>query len=622
MDTQKIRNDTIFFCVCIVCLISIFVSVIVNMYSISDSRNQSQEKQNSVYNVDTATLVDSGKCIVTGLWEYYDGIHLVSDAVMIHQPDSLVELPMNWSMFDRETWGRDGKASYRITLANLPSEDLVFCLYGIAPKLQIFVNGSNLDAKYYSFGRALQDVELRDMESCEIVIEVTSGWLTGIYACPWLYNASLFKFDMNMANSIWMVSLGALAVAFLLLTVILRKFRARKLYNGFMISFLAIIIFYLLATNELTTRFQYLYEYLSFEQTHLLVVSMAVMTGCVAVRLQNMLYPNVYDKKFSYFISAILYFSIFLRLIVDKYFGMDIVIGCALAIFTVYESSSTFMGLRSNGRGLVFIAAATIMINVAVSVATLTSAKHFFIGIYVILPGALLLAVLFYANFWALKFAEIQEAAANESLAKQKMMDAEIAYLTSQVQPHFQYNTLTMIQELCYTDPDKAAEAIVMFSSLLRRKVDFNKYAKLVPFSDELESIGEYMAIQKLRFKDTIIFQTDITTEDFEIPPLSIQTLVENAVHHGLRKKANGGIIQLKVDKKKNTIIIQVIDNGVGFDTVQCCTEHIGSGIENCRFRVESLMGGTVNVKSKPNIGTVVTVTIPYFKKSRMKDIK
>ncbi len=107
------------------------------------------------------------------------------------------------------------------------------------------------------------------------------------------------------------------------------------------------------------------------------------------------------------------------------------------------------------------------------------------------------------------------------------MMDAEIAFSSSQVQPHFQYNTLTMIQELCYTDSEKAAQAIVMFSSLLRRKVDFQKYDKLVPFCSELENIKEYVAIQKLRFNDLIEFLFNIEFDDFEVPPLSIQTLYQ-----------------------------------------------------------------------------------------------
>lgn len=615
MGAKNSRDDMIVFSICIVCLISIFVSVIVNAYSISSSSRSKAEARRAEFSVTGTDFEESGKCVVDGVWEYYDGVHLISDGVKKSDYSKLVELPMRWSMFSRDSWGSDGKASYRILLTALPEEDLVFCLYGISPRLEVFVDGEHKSSDYYNFGRALEETAIRGVDSCEIVIEVSSDWLTGIYACPWLYRAALFQRDMNLANSIWMVSLGAFVAAFLLCAVLLRKFRVRKLYRSFAMSFVVIALFYAVACNEMTAQFQYIYEYVSFEQMHLMVTAIAVFTGYVTLRLQAILFPAVYEKKISYLLSGALYAAMFLRLIFEVYFDVDVVIGCLLAVFIVYETVCTFLGLRSSGKGMGFIAAATIMVNIAISVATFASAKHFFVGIYIILPSSLLIAILLYANFWALEFAKIEAAAANESLSKQKLMDAEIAYLTSQVQPHFQYNTLTMIQELCYTDPEKAAQAIVMYSSLLRRKVDFNKYAKLVTFSDELESIREYAEIQKLRFGDTIDFRFNVAAEDFQVPPLAIQTLVENAVHHGLRKKTDGGIMSLDVRQEKSDIIIRVIDNGVGFDPELCNTERVGSGIENCRFRVESLLGGSVRVKSAIDWGTCVTVTIPVRRK-------
>lgn len=597
--------------VCIVCLISIFVSIIVNMYSFLGSAKREKNDKHSVFVVNERELIENGKCAITGYWEYFDGLHIISDGNEAVIPDKLVELPMRWSLFNRDFWGKDGKASYKITIKNLPIHENIFCLYGISPTVEVFVNGEKQNSNY-SFGRALQEASLRYMESCEIVLEVSSSWLTGLYAGPWIYQNSEFQRDMNIANSIWMISLGAFTTAFLLCTVLLRKYRTRKLFRGFFVSFIGIALFYIFASNETTTKFSAVYEYVPFEQMHLFVTTIATLSGYSTVRLQGMLFPDVYEKKFAYLLSGSLYAAIFLRLIFDMYFDVDVVICCFLAILIVYEIACTILGFIKAGWGIVFVSGATIMVNIAVSIAAMGSAKYFLEGINIILPSSLLFAVLLYANFWALEFAKIEEAASNEGLAKKRMMDAEIAFLTSQVQPHFQYNTLTMIQELCYTDPEKAAQAIVMFSSLLRRKVDFQKYDKLVPFCSELENIKEYVAIQKLRFNDSIEFLFNIEFDDFEVPPLSIQTLMENAVHHGLRKRPDCGFLKLSTMLRNDTVVICVEDNGVGFNQDTVTTGSIGGGLENCRLRIENLLNGTLYIESAISHGTCIKILIPH----------
>ena len=614
MQTKNYRMDTIVFALCIVGLISIFVSVIFNVYFISRSMAENDPGHSPV-SVDTEALAREGKCVIAERWEYYNGVHIISDKVPDARPDAYVELPMRWSMFDRQSWGKDGKASYKIVLEGLPKDDLVFCLYGISPAVKLYVDGNFQQQGYHT--RALQEGYIRDQESCEIVIELSSDWLTGVYACPWLYSSPVFQRDMSTANSIWMASVGSFLTAFLLCTVILRKFNAKKQYRAFIVSSICIALFYVFTSNEMTSTFHRLYEYVNFEQMHLLVTSLAVFLGCSILRLQRLIFPQVFDRLLTYSLAGALFAAMFLRLILDVYCDMDIITICLLAMFLVYEIICTFLAMGTEGKELVYVSGATVMISLAISAASIASAKYYYYGIYVIMPCALIVAILCYANFWALRVAKVEEAAANERLAKEKLMDAEIAYLTSQVQPHFQYNTLTLIQELCYTEPEKAAEAIVKYSSLLRRKVDFARQARLIPFDDELESIENYIAIQKLRFKDVIKFEMEMETTDFEVPPLSIQTLVENAVHHGLRKKPEGGVLKLSVKKERGFIRVRVSDNGVGFSPESFNSERTGSGIENCRYRVETLLGGTVEIKSSAKTGSCVTVSIPRQRKKK-----
>jgi hypothetical protein len=611
MDKKKRYTDIIMFSICAFCLVSIFASVAYMVYSMN-RRMREQPDNASCYHVDTAELEKSGKCVVSGLWEYYDGVHLISDHTVGAVPSAREKLPMEWSMFDHAAWGRGGTASYRLVLDCVPDGGLVLYLQGISPSIQIFVNGRAQAISSITGKHSIRGAYLPEGGRCELVIEVSSNWLTGVYACPWLYLPDEFQSSTSLADSIWMASLGGFITAFLLCLVMLHKIRERRRYHGFIRSFVGVALLYVLANFEVSNNSRLLQELISFEQLHLLVTAVAVYLGITTIRFQVMLYPQLYDTKIIYPLAYALFAAMLLRLFIGGYLDMEIVITCLTVMVVVYEMICTFLGLREKDRGLVFVSVATILVGVGISMVTISSAQHFFYGMYVILPCALLIAIMCYANFWALEFAKTEEAAARESEAKQKLMDAEIAYLTSQIQPHFQYNTLTMIQELCYTNPQKAAEAIVKYSALLRRKVDFNKYAKLVPFSDELDSIHDYMAIQRLRFEDTVRFEEQVDTTEFQIPPLSIQTLVENAVHHGLRKTAaGGGTVRLTVREEKAALIISVGDNGVGFDPKALDSANTGSGIASCRFRVESLLQGSIEIVSAPGAGTRVDVTIP-----------
>lgn len=600
-------TDIVVFFICIACLVTIFATVIYNIVDIS--RNAATDVESGVSGFDVSEYAENGKAVLNGSWEYYNGLHIISDGGTDAEPNGTVELPMHWAMFSRDAWGIDGKASYR-TIIKDRGDECVFCLFGIAPEIKVFVNGE-IRNNPYGLGRLLAASNAELDGDCEIIIEVTSTWLTGLYACPWIYSSSGFINAMSFANSIWVIFPSCFFTAFILCTVLLSKLKNKHHFKMFVRSFIFIALFYLLVMLESSQELHGFYNYLSFEQFHLTVFAIAVLLGITSVYLQMGLFPNIFSKKILFPLSGLLFGLMILRLFLDVYIDMDIIIIAFLAMFLVYEISCTLYGIKHSVSGMAFISAATIMVISSVCIYTIASSKHYYYGIYVFLPVSLLVSIICYAYYWALHFSKIEEAAANEGKAKEKMMESEIAYLTSQVQPHFQYNTLTMIQELCYSDPEKAAEAIVLYSNLLRSKIDFKKYEKLVPFGDELENVNGYLALQKMRFGDAINFELDIETQSFMIPPLCIQTLIENSIHHGLRKRKQGGIMQLNVREINGTIVIQVRDNGIGFDVKNYSPDNRGSGIDNCTYRIKTLLNGDVIVDSKEGSGTIVTISFP-----------
>ncbi len=142
-----------------------------------------------------------------------------------------------------------------------------------------------------------------------------------------------------------------------------------------------------------------------------------------------------------------------------------------------------------------------------------------------------------------------------------------IEVMYSQIGPHFIFNTLSAIYGLVDRNPKKAKEAINYFSEYLRGNIDSIGKKGWVSFEEELKHIDSYVWIEKMRFGDDLSVEYDIDTMDFEVPPLSVQPLVENAIKHGIHKKNGPGKVVVSTWEDENEYIVEVLDDGVGFDT-------------------------------------------------------
>lgn len=183
--------------------------------------------------------------------------------------------------------------------------------------------------------------------------------------------------------------------------------------------------------------------------------------------------------------------------------------------------------------------------------------------------------------------------------------------MISQIQPHFLYNTLSVIDYLCEKDPQQAREAVTAFSDYLRMNMDSLTCLNPVPFEKELEHTKTYLWIEKLRFGDILTVEYDIQNTDFLIPPLTLQPLCENAVKHGIRGKDQGGTVKISTCKVGNSLYITVTDDGIGFDPGKELSDgksHIG--IKNVRKRLSTMVNGTLDISSEYGKGTVATIVI------------
>lgn len=225
------------------------------------------------------------------------------------------------------------------------------------------------------------------------------------------------------------------------------------------------------------------------------------------------------------------------------------------------------------------------------------------------------LTILYQMVRFAIDFREQYKKAIHYQQVQRELYEAKVNVMVSQIRPHFMYNALSSIAILCKIDPDTAYDATITFSDYLRGNMDSIKQTAPVPFEKELEHLKKYLYIEKMRFADKLNIEYDIGDTDFEIPLLSIQPLVENAVKHGVGMKEDGGTVKICSIKTDMGHEVIIEDDGVGFDINEVKNDgrsHIG--MENTKKRLYDMCNGEVIIESEIGKGTTVRVIIPDTK--------
>ena len=223
---------------------------------------------------------------------------------------------------------------------------------------------------------------------------------------------------------------------------------------------------------------------------------------------------------------------------------------------------------------------------------------------------AIVVGSVFYYIWLHLQFVREHE---NDLMAAQR-----IRIMMTQIQPHFLFNALNTIRALYAKDPPLADRTLEDFSAYLRQNLESLGQSDLVPIAKELEYTRLYAEIEELRFPNVRV-EYRIEDDCFELPALTLQPLVENAIRHGVRSRKEG-VVTVSTSREGAFHVITVRDNGAGFDVKQQAAQdgsHIG--IRNVKERVEQMCGGRMIVESEPGNGAGVTLLIPDGKKEQSK---
>ena len=207
----------------------------------------------------------------------------------------------------------------------------------------------------------------------------------------------------------------------------------------------------------------------------------------------------------------------------------------------------------------------------------------------------------------------MQSARLSEALSK-----AQLNALRRQIEPHFLFNALNSIAGLVRENRNEAAvKMIAGLSDFLRRVIEDNNRQE-VPLSEEVEFLQKYLEIQKVRFADRLAVQLEVPSELLrsQVPSLILQPMVENAIKHGIAKRAHGGEIRISAFRSNGTLTLKVYNDGPSLST-DANTAGAGVGISNVRTRLQSLYGDGFEMKltNEGPHGVEASVSLPFREK-------
>jgi len=337
-----------------------------------------------------------------------------------------------------------------------------------------------------------------------------------------------------------------------------------------------------------------------------------LLAGIMTRYLLSILDPGG-EKKAVRIAAAILLCLHFALLIVSQFTGL----------FYTIDSANVYH--RSRGYPLSFLMGALLLLlDMALLIRgrdRLSRKERIAFWIYFALPLAAMAVQLFVYGLYLVVFSGIFAALAlfvfildgqTERYLRQErqLADMRVNLLLSQIRPHFIYNTLTSIYVLCRDDPPRAMEVIQDFSAYLQSNFDAVAATDLIIFADELRHVQAYLAVESIRYGNKLTVEYDTQHTAFRLPALTLQPLVENAVKYGVGRGHAPEHIVIRSRAEGDCAVLTVEDDGPGFDP-ELQDDGVHVGIRNVRERLARMCSGTLDIRSSPVCGTVVTVTIP-----------
>ncbi|MDE6442503.1 MAG: histidine kinase [Clostridia bacterium] len=548
-------------------------------------------------------------CTLTGEWEFFYNRWIVTDGDD-GQADGMINLPALWTGrdFGNGKLPKYGYASYRLVLENVqPDIYITVFRHNSDVAYRVFINGQ-LNVRSGTVSKDIRETKVSgrydqkiafhtDGNPIEIVIELSACTNGGFNVSPWLnYDWSGEVTYGSRLRSFTLIALGisSAAVGVSILTYLFFKYKRDITVPALILT----LFIHFICSKDIMYVFA-----LPFTLTRIVAFFSAAATFIVFIL--HMRRNGIVYNKTELLITGISA-AVFTVLLFTLYGTPYAPIAALLLIITgsLHLIPLSCANKLTNAQRVLYSVFLTLIL--IILIAELCDGLGLIVfGIEFYFSIVLMFIIACFTILWLWKIATAARTAVRVSELECELFSARNKALKAQIKPHFVFNSLTAIQARYrkgLTDGDKAIE---QFARHMRLITDSDS-KETITFDEEVRNVLNYFELENLRAGGKLKLLLDLDFNDFSIPVLSLQPLVENAVRHG-NLNAVDGFIQLSSVKKNNTAVVTVSDNGQGFDTASV---HEGVGLENTRKRLE-LIGGKMNVISSPDCGTQVIIEIP-----------
>ncbi|MDE5755803.1 MAG: histidine kinase [Clostridia bacterium] len=609
---KKISAKTaqIIFCIVMYTLLALFIVILFvfnSNYSKIYKSPQIKDGKADFSNIDIPPR--DVACNLAGKWEFFYNKWIVTDGYD-GDCDGLIDIPGLWTYknFNGDRLPKTGYASYRLTLENVQSDiDIkvyrLYCNFAY----RVFINGQ----LNYRSGELSKDISgtkvtgisdeihpyRTDGNTLEIVIEISAMTTGGFNTAPWLAASKTGNSYGTNLRSFNYIALGITtsAVAISILTYAFFRYKRDITAPAFMIA---------------------LYCHFLFSKDMLYVIPLSIPTAMILQLLSAIVTFVILIAHFrrngsrlnkTYVIVTSAFATLFTALSIAFYgtplepsfsfilFG----IGCSYLVPIVLGNKTQTIQWSVNGMLFAFLMS-VFCFEISDWLGLLVFGTEF------IFTFELMIILACFAVLWIWKLAKTARTAIRASELECELSAVKNQALKAQIKPHFVYNSLTAIQARYRDGLDEGDKAIEQFAKHLRLITDSNS-KDTIPFEEEVRNVLNYFELENLRARGKLNLLLDLNYTDFYVPVLSLQPLVENAIRHSGIRQRQDGYIELTSDKRDDFVIVTVCDNGNGFDVT---ATRSGVGIENTQKRFE-LINAQMEITSKPNCGTQVTIKIP-----------
>ncbi|MEG1869623.1 MAG: histidine kinase [Oscillospiraceae bacterium] len=578
---------------------------------------------NAKADIKKGSLDNSGRIYLKGEWEFFDYQFIASESGNEREFTENVQIPGFWHVQHRGNFDEGGYGSVRCTLTGLKAdESYVVFIPNVRCAYRTYLDGKllahrgviSVDSETINSGSRLEIYRqvLSGTPEHELVVEFASKKITGINTTPVIMKyeeAYSYLFKIYLTD---IVLSTILLMSSLMLVLFYVAMGNRKISIWLPILVIVVSLRFFLNTTQ-SVLFQHFFPRAGIEDIGVISVVATFAAKIIsALFFRDEMKLNIQPKVmiwFSLYYAGLLLIYVLMPVYIYVTY-LNVIFLVASYAINIYMLYQLFHYVKDGKPFALLLTVAYLLTTISFSIESFYYNGYLRSNINSFAPIFVMILIIIFIYISGKQLSEYYQMEIDLAKAQEELAHEQLFLMTNQIRPHFLCNALTAIQCLCRTDPDKAEQSLLEFAGYIRANLNAVSTKEYITFEEELEHIASYVKIEQLRFGEKLEIEYDIEVFDFPVPILAIQTIVENAINHGVSKKLEGGIVSISAKAVKNYYEIVVEDNGVGFD-ISIPAKETSLGLRNVRKRLETLKGSTMEICSKVNEGTRVTIKIP-----------